>query len=92
MAGPCFIIKNIYIHDTTHIIDWNVIQVEPEGEFQTEHFCILDMKERMLRNWAIVQIKVQWKHFIPEEATWEMEDKMREAYPSMFQNEQGSSE
>ena len=20
--------------------------------------------------------KVQWKHFIPEEATWEMEDKM----------------
>ena len=28
----------------------------------------------------------------PEEATWEMEDKMREAYPSMLQNEQGSSE
>ena len=22
-----------YIHDTTHIIDWNVMQVEPEGEF-----------------------------------------------------------
>ena len=24
---------NKYIHDATHIIDWNVIQVEPEGEF-----------------------------------------------------------
>ena len=23
----------IYIHDATHIIKWNVIQVEPEGEF-----------------------------------------------------------
>jgi hypothetical protein len=23
-----------YIHDPTHIIDWNMVQVEPEGEFQ----------------------------------------------------------
>ena len=69
-----------------------MIQVKPKGEFQAEPFCILERKERMLRNRAIVQIKVQWKHFSPEEATWEMEDKMREAYPSMFQNEQGSSE
>ena len=69
-----------------------MIQVEPEDEFQTEPFCILDRNERMLWNWAIVQVKVQWKHFSPEEATWEMDDKIREAYPSMFQNEQGSSE
>ena len=81
-----------YIHDATHIINWDVIQVEPEGEFQTEPFRILYRKERMLRNRTIVQIKVQWKHFSPEEATWEMEDKMWEAYPSMFQNEQESSE
>ena len=79
------------MHDTTHIIDSNVTQVEPEGEFQTEPFCILDRRERMLWNRAIVQIKVQWKHFSPGEATWEMEDKVREAYPSMFWNEQGSS-
>ena len=81
-----------YMHDTTHIIYWNVIQVEPEGDFQTEPFFILDRRERMLRNRAIVQIKVKWKHFSHEEETWEMEDKMQEAYPSMFQNEQGSSE
>ena len=80
-----------YMHDTTHIVDWNVIQVEPEGEFQTEPFCILDRRERMLLNRAIIQIKFQWKHFIPGEENWEMEDKMREAYPSMFWNEQGSS-
>ena len=81
-----------YIHDVTHIIDWNVIQEEPEGKFQTESLCILDRKEHMLWNQAIIEIKVQWKHFSPEEATWEMEDKMWKAYPSMFQNEQGSSE
>ena len=75
-----------------HIIDWNVIQVEPEGKFQTKSFCILERKKHMLLNQDIVQIEVQWKHFSLEEATWEMEDKMREAYPSMFQNEQGSLE
>ena len=45
------------------IIDWNVIQVEPAGEFQNKPFRILDRNERMLRNRAIFQIKVQWKHF-----------------------------
>ena len=26
----------IYVYDSTHIIDWNVVQVEPKGEFQVE--------------------------------------------------------
>ena len=25
-----------YVHDATHVIDWKVIQVEPEFEFQVE--------------------------------------------------------
>jgi hypothetical protein len=25
-----------YVHDANHIIDWSVIQVEPEGEFLPE--------------------------------------------------------
>ena len=25
-----------YVHDATHVIDWNVIQVEPKGDFQVE--------------------------------------------------------
>ena len=33
-----------YIHDSSHIVDWNVVQVEPEGEFQVEHLRILDKK------------------------------------------------
>jgi hypothetical protein len=34
-----------YVHDSNHIIDWTVIQVEPKGEFQPEPLCILDKKE-----------------------------------------------
>ena len=73
-----------YVHDANHIIDWFVIQVEPEGEFLPEPQCILDRKETPLRNQTIAQVKVQWKHFGPDEATWEMEDAMRQAYLILF--------
>jgi len=26
----------IYIHDATHAIDWNIVQVEPAGDFPVE--------------------------------------------------------
>ena len=35
------------------------------------------------------QVKVQWKHLSPKEATWELESNMRDAYPILFQ---GNSE
>jgi len=37
-----------YVHDVTHIVEWNVIQVEPEGDFQVEPDCILDGGEILL--------------------------------------------
>jgi hypothetical protein len=30
-----------YIHDPTHMIDWNLVQVELEGKFQVEPLHIL---------------------------------------------------
>jgi hypothetical protein len=46
------------VHDANHIIDWSVIQVEPEGEFIPKPQCILDRKETLLRNQTIAQVKV----------------------------------
>jgi hypothetical protein len=37
-----------YVHDSNHVIDWTVIQVEPEGEFHPKPQCILDRRETML--------------------------------------------
>jgi hypothetical protein len=73
-----------HVYDSNHIIDQSVIQVESEGEFLPEPQGILDKKETPLRNQTIAQVKVQWKHFGPNEATWEMEDAMRQAYPFLF--------
>ena len=46
--------------------------------------CILEKREINLRNCSIGQVKVQWKNLGPDEATWELERKMREAYPILF--------
>ena len=37
-----------YVHDPNHVINWDVIQVEPEREFQIEPMCILTRKVTML--------------------------------------------
>jgi hypothetical protein len=73
-----------YVHDYNHIIEWSVIQVELEGEFLPEPQCIIDRKKIPLRNRTIAQVKVQWKHFGPDEATWEMGDAMKHVYPFFF--------
>ena len=67
------------------MIDWNMVQVEPEGEFQVESLRILDRREITLRNRVVAQVKVQWKHFSPEEATWELEGDLWKYHPLMFQ-------
>ena len=72
------------MHDPTHTIYWNMVQVEPEGEFHEEPLCILDRKEIILWNKDIAQVKVQWKHFSPEEATWELEEDLQKSYPTLF--------
>ena len=65
-----------YVHDPNHVINWDVIQVEPKEEFQIKPMRILDRKVTMLQNRAIGKVKVQWEHYGPEEATLELEDSM----------------
>ena len=48
--------------------------------------CTLDRREIQLWKHIIVQVKVQWKHYSEEEATWEKEETMRHNFPTLFQN------
>ena len=41
------ILKN-YVHNAIHVIDWDFIQVEPEGDFQVEQDCTVDKREIFL--------------------------------------------
>eukprot|EP00253_Pinus_taeda_P020641 PITA_20641 len=73
-----------YVYDPKHVIRWQDIQVELEGEILVEPLNILNRREVMLRTRAITQIKVQWHHFGSDEATWEDEELMKQAYPGLF--------
>ena len=42
-----------YVHDATHVINWNDVQVEIEGDFLVEPDCILDRREILLQNRTI---------------------------------------
>eukprot|EP00253_Pinus_taeda_P031022 PITA_31022 len=73
-----------YVYDPRHVIRWQDIQVEPEGEVLVEPLNILDRREVQLRKRVITQVKVQWRQFGPEEATWEDEALMMRNYPALF--------
>jgi hypothetical protein len=77
---------NNYVCDPNHIIDWNVFQVEHEGDFRVEPVCILDRKFKVIRNKTIRMVKVQWKYYGPKDVTWKHEENMREEYPQFFYN------
>jgi hypothetical protein len=47
-----------YVHDSNHIIDYSMIQVELEGDLFPTPQCILYRKETSLRNRTIAQVKV----------------------------------
>ena len=73
-----------YVYDTKHVVDWSLLQVEPDGEFSPKPTHILDKREVHLWKHTMVQLKVQWKHFEANEATRENEATMRKDYPSLF--------
>jgi hypothetical protein len=75
-----------YIPDANHVIDWNEIQVEPEGVLQVHPVRILDRKRKQLQNRSIELVKVQWTWYSPKDVTWENEDVMRAEYPHLFEN------
>eukprot|EP00253_Pinus_taeda_P001928 PITA_01928 len=73
-----------YVYDPKHVIQWQDIQVEPEGEVLVEPLNIVDRREVQLWKQVITQVKIQWRHYGPEEATWEDEELMKRTYPALF--------
>ena len=37
-----------YVHEPNHVIEWDVIQVEPDGELQIKTLCIINKKVTLL--------------------------------------------
>ncbi|KAK4403215.1 Transposon Ty3-G Gag-Pol polyprotein [Sesamum angolense] len=74
-----------YRSDPSHIIRESEVEISEELTYMEEPVEILDRSVRKLRNKEIPMVKGRWTHHSPREATWEVEEHMREKYPYLFQ-------
>ena len=52
-----------YVHDPTHVISYEDLELQPNLSFQERPVKILDLKEQFLRTKIILLVKVLWKNF-----------------------------
>ena len=52
---------------------------------------IVDVMNKVLRHAVAKLVKVQWSNHNIQEATWELEEDMREKHPQLFQDSGKSS-
>ena len=74
-----------YKPDYRYVKSYEPIQVEKDLTYEEVPVKIVDKKEHVLRNKIIPSVKVIWKNHDMEEATWELENKMRQNYPQLFE-------
>ena len=52
---------------------------------------IVDVMKKVLRHVVVKLVKVLWRNHSIREATWELEEEMREKHPQLFQDSSKSS-
>ena len=73
-----------YIPDPTHVLELDKVQVRENLTYDVTPIRISDRKMKQLRGKEIPLVKVMWSNE-EGEATWELESKMKELYPLLFQ-------
>ena len=64
------------------------VRIEEDLSYPEYPIRILDRKEQVLRRRVIPYVKVQWSNHTPGEATWELEERMRQSFPQIFDIEE----
>ena len=73
-----------YISDPSHVIPVDDVQVRDNLTVETVPVRIEDREMKRLRGKEIALVKVFWEGATGENATWELESKMRDSYPDLF--------
>lgn len=74
-----------YVSDSSHVLSYEPLEFNQDLTYKEKPVQIMDRKEKELRNKKISLVKVVWKNFSVEEATWEREDDMKVGYPGLFE-------
>ena len=62
------------------------IQISKDLTHEEVPTQIVDVMDKVLRHTVVKLIKIQWSSHSIREATWELEEKMREKHPHLFQD------
>ena len=73
-----------YRSDPSHVLKDSEVTLSENLSYAEESVKIVDHKIKQFRQREIPMVKIVWKHHDVEEATWEMEEKMRRDYPHLF--------
>uniref|UniRef100_A0A2N9FDG8 RNA-directed DNA polymerase n=1 Tax=Fagus sylvatica TaxID=28930 RepID=A0A2N9FDG8_FAGSY len=87
--GPFEVLEK-YVSDCNHVVAYEPLQLREDLTYEEQPVRIVDKKEQELRRRTIQYVKVQWSNHSEREATWELEEEMREKYPYLFE-ESGTS-
>ena len=75
-----------YIPDPSHVIETDAVQLRDDLSVELPAAYIADSRVKELRGKTVRLVKVVWDP-VSGDATWELEEKMREQYPHLFSGE-----
>ncbi|RVW11914.1 Transposon Ty3-G Gag-Pol polyprotein [Vitis vinifera] len=75
-----------YIYDPSHVVELEPIQIFEDLTYEEVPVQIVDVMDKVLRHAVVKLVKVQWSNHSIQEATWELEEEMREKHPQLFQD------
>ncbi|XP_073272535.1 uncharacterized protein [Primulina huaijiensis] len=75
-----------YEPDPSHILNVEAVELDSSLSYVEHPVQILDRKERQLRSKTIPLVLVQLSRHGREESTWELEAKMLQEWPHLFEN------
>ena len=73
-----------YVHDPSHVIELDDVQIHDDFTFEVFPIRIADRRVKSLRGKEIPLVKVIWSGAGERDATWEVEDQLRETHPYLF--------
>ncbi|XP_063942622.1 uncharacterized protein LOC135150292 [Daucus carota subsp. sativus] len=76
-----------YKYHPFHVVQYSLHKIREDLSCEEEAEAILDLEERVMRKKNILFVKVLWKNHSEREATWELEDSIRERYPHLFDSD-----
>ena len=73
-----------FLRDPDHQIELEPIVVQQDLTLECRSVRLLESSERVMRRRSIKYVKVLWTNQSEREATWELEELMRQKYPELF--------